>query len=592
RKNLYFLDPGKSRLTLFRLPDGQPLPIKDLFVYGLYEDKEGQLWIGTRNDGLFVLDQKRTSYSHFSHSDRDPESLINGSHLRSIVQAKDGKIWISTQNGISIFDPKTRKFNNCLMNTLQRSGITKRWVNGIVQDTLGRMWLTIDGQGLLKVEEKPENHFDFKLFDTRSGINDPAMGKMARDQYGNIWLINYGLIHINPYNETFHLFNEYNGLSDNVSVDESIYVDPEGTIYLGREGKFETKDFTEIDFSGWDIKLILESIEVNGKNIPLTAGMGDKQTILLKANQNNLTFGYGAICFRDPDQVLFQYMLEGFDRNWIMAGTGRSARYTNLSPGTYTFRYKLLNREGVQNNERSLKIVIKPFFWQTWWFIATVSVVLLLIAWVLFRYRVRQLIKVERLRTRIATDLHDDIGSTLSSISILSDLLSRETSNPKSLQMVGNISKNSRQMLEKIDDIIWVVNPTNDRFQNLSLRIREYAIPLFESKQMLFEILIDEKLSTLKLAMDVRRNIYLIAKEAINNLVKYSACKKARILFREHDPELFLEISDDGKGFDVSSPTSRNGLKNMHARAKQINARLKIASSPGNGTTIELTIQM
>ena len=158
--------------------------------------------------------------------------------------------------------------------------------------------------------------------------------------------------------------------------------------------------------------------------------------------------------------------------------------------------------------------------------------------------------------------------------------------------MLGTIGDNAHKMLEKIDDIIWVVNPTNDKFQNLGLRIREFAIPLFESKNIKPEIRFDKQMNTLQLSMEVRRNIYLIAKEAINNILKYSECRSVKILFRQESPGLIMEISDDGKGFNTDALTSRNGIKNMKLRAGQINSVLEIKSSPGNGTQIKLTVKL
>lgn len=196
------------------------------------------------------------------------------------------------------------------------------------------------------------------------------------------------------------------------------------------------------------------------------------------------------------------------------------------------------------------------------------------------------------MRTRIANDLHDDIGSTLSSISILSEILSKHLDHPNSAEMINKIGNNAHSMLESMDDIIWAVNPANDKFQNLGLRIREYAIPLFESRNISFHIQFPDSLATMHLSMELRRNIYLIAKEAVNNLVKYSQSETAIIEVFEHNSMLTLNILDNGVGFDSALPSSRNGLRNMHYRAGQINAELQIESSSGNGTKIQLRVRV
>jgi signal transduction histidine kinase len=284
--------------------------------------------------------------------------------------------------------------------------------------------------------------------------------------------------------------------------------------------------------------------------------------------------------------------MEGYDKAWIMAGTGREARYTNLPPGKYRFAFQVSNRGIWLDQESSMWIVIRPFFWKTWWFISLVVAVAGFILFSIYRYKVRELLRLERLRTRIATDLHDDVGSTLSSISILSDILAQQVENPQSAKMLGTIGANAHKMLEKIDDIVWVVNPTNDKFQNLGLRIREFAIPLFESKNIQSEIRFDKQMNTLQLSMDVRRNIYLIAKEAINNAVKYSECTSVKINFRQAHPGIIMEIADDGKGFFPEATTSRNGIKNMKLRAGQIHSVIEIKSAPGAGTHITLMVNL
>jgi signal transduction histidine kinase len=158
--------------------------------------------------------------------------------------------------------------------------------------------------------------------------------------------------------------------------------------------------------------------------------------------------------------------------------------------------------------------------------------------------------------------------------------------------MIGKIGIYARNMLESMDDIIWAVNPSNDKFQNLGLRIREYAIPLFESKEINFKILFPEQIALLHLPMEIRRNVYLIAKEAINNLVKYSECTFATIKFKEHSSILIMEIKDNGKGFNTETISNRNGLKNIKRRASQINANLEIVSAEEEGCSVSLHLKI
>jgi two-component system, NarL family, sensor histidine kinase UhpB len=213
------------------------------------------------------------------------------------------------------------------------------------------------------------------------------------------------------------------------------------------------------------------------------------------------------------------------------------------------------------------------------------------VIYIVYRYRLRQALAVERMRTRIATDLHDEVSSTLSGISILSDIISNQVSEPKLHSMSRHIGVNASKMMEKIDDIIWIVNPSNDRFDNLGLRIREFAIPLFESANIRFEFEFDENLNRLQIPMDIRRNLYLICKEAINNLVKYANCTETQVRFLYDGKGLSMMVRDNGTGFNPQMQTSRNGLRNMRNRAAAIQAEIQIFSQPGLGSTISLYLK-
>jgi len=193
------------------------------------------------------------------------------------------------------------------------------------------------------------------------------------------------------------------------------------------------------------------------------------------------------------------------------------------------------------------------------------------------------------IRSQIASDLHDDMGSTLSSIHIFSELLRKPGANSDVL--LTKIEENAKDTLEALDDIIWLVKPSNDKFSNLSMHISQYAIPLFEGKNIEFDIQFPEAISELPLPMETRRNIFLIVKESINNLVKYSQCTKALIKAEYVGDDILFTVKDNGKGFDPEMPTNRSGVKNLRSRAKQINAHLTINSAAGNGTEITLLVK-
>ena len=203
--------------------------------------------------------------------------------------------------------------------------------------------------------------------------------------------------------------------------------------------------------------------------------------------------------------------------------------------------------------------------------------------------RNRSLQRELEIRSQIASDLHDDMGSSLSSIHIFSELLRKSGSN--SHDLLSKIEANAKDTLEALDDIIWLVKPSNDKFSNLSMHISEFSIPLFESKNIAFEIDFPDAISEIPLPMETRRNIFLIIKESVNNLIKYSECSKASIRAFRDQGDLCFVVKDNGKGFDPLKLTNRNGIKNLKARANQIHADIQINSAPGQGTEIILVVK-
>ncbi|MBK9983020.1 MAG: tetratricopeptide repeat protein [Saprospiraceae bacterium] len=223
-----------------------------------------------------------------------------------------------------------------------------------------------------------------------------------------------------------------------------------------------------------------------------------------------------------------------------------------------------------------------------YYFIA--GIVTLLLFFILFykNYQTKQLLKLQTLRNRIAIDLHDDVGSTLSSITIFSELAKQQSN--EAIHLLDNISESSRKMLESMADIVWTINPENDNFEKIIWRMRSFAYELLRAKNIDFEFTADENVARLKLPMEVRKNLYLIFKEAINNMVKYAGADRAFFSINGTKNNLTMVIRDNGKGFDVNQPSEGNGLKNMKKRAEEIGGKLLIDSGAGKGTTIQFLL--
>ncbi len=200
--------------------------------------------------------------------------------------------------------------------------------------------------------------------------------------------------------------------------------------------------------------------------------------------------------------------------------------------------------------------------------------------------------RMQHIRNKIAQDLHDDIGSTLSSISILSDLALRENPGSHTIETMTEIKDNSILLMERMDDIVWSINPRNDSLENLLIRVRHFATTLFEAKGVDYSIGIQKNIHEVRLPMDYRQHIYLILKEAINNLVKYADATQAWLEVQFDTRHLVLVVRDNGRGFDTGAQNAGNGITGMRRRAELMNARVSIISAPGEGTSIQLRVDL
>jgi two-component sensor histidine kinase len=339
-----------------------------------------------------------------------------------------------------------------------------------------------------------------------------------------------------------------------------------------------------------DFRLFNKSVVVGDSAQVLDSTIESKRKIVLDHDQNAILFTFSGLSFSHPENNQYAYMLEGFDKDWIHTDAShRFASYTNLDPDKYTFKVKASNNDGVWNdNPATLTIIITPAWWQTWWFKALVIIAIAGIVYSIYRYRLQQAIKMQTMRNNIASDLHDDIGSTLSSISYYTAAIKKQVkeTNPDAISLLDKMENASADTVNAMSDIVWATNPSYDKGADLLNRMQPYASELCSIKNIQLEFESDKSFENAKLNMSVRKNIFLIFKEAVNNAVKYSGCNKLSVRLSRNE----MQIKDNGKGFDVQSDFAGNGLKNMRQRAREIKALLQIIPEEGKGCSIVLKL--
>jgi len=299
-----------------------------------------------------------------------------------------------------------------------------------------------------------------------------------------------------------------------------------------------------------------------------------QQHLITSQQKQSLLFKENEVSLLNSEKQLQQLELQNNEKELAVQRAEAEKKQNQLS---------LLNKEkDIQSLQIKKQKQVKTYL------LAGLVLFCILSFFVYWNYRTRQQLKLQTLRNKIASDLHDDVGSTLSSISIFSQMAQEQSK--EVIPLLETIQESSHKMLDAMADIVWTIKPENDQFEKIILRMKSFAYELLGAKNIDFEFIAEDEVSKMKLPMEVRKNLYLIFKEATNNMVKYAQANKAMFAIRGEKNNLVMMIKDNGKGFDINKSSEGNGLKNMKRRANEIGADLVIDSHPGNGTTIQLRI--
>lgn len=520
------------------------------------------------------------------------------SFLNSTFEDSNGQLWFSTNLGLLRFDTLSKRWKIFKNNPSDASSLSSDIVFSVCpdpHDPVNTLWVGTNGRGLNRMDIRTGK---CKRYDEADGLPNNVVYGLLNDDMGNLWIsTNQGLSCFNLKRETFRNYTDEDGLMGNEFNRGQFYRSSRGVLFFGgvdgitwfnpREILASAQSPGYMSITGFS--LYNKTIDFKRDSSLFQQAIQYTKSITLSASQNMFTIEFALLQFSGADKKRYQYLLEGFDQNWIDNGSKNSATFTNLDPGEYTFRVKGRNSDGVWSaNSAELRIVVLTPWYASWWFTALWCLSLVASLYGFYRYRLAQSLRVISMRNRIASDLHDEIGSTISSISVYSDILEDKLPDAEMKQIAARISNSSRNILVVMSDIVWSINPKNDRFDNVILRMKSFAHEVLEAQEKTVYFESDPKLDELRMQMNDRKNFYLIFKEALNNVVKYADAKHVWIQISLHGNELRFLIRDDGVGFDLTEKKEGNGLLNMQRRSRDLNGELIIRSEPGKGTEVNL----
>jgi ligand-binding sensor domain-containing protein/anti-sigma regulatory factor (Ser/Thr protein kinase) len=543
-------------------------------------------WIGTFGGGLNYFRYPYSDNIEFNKFVNIPgdEKSLSDNRVYSVLRTKDGAIWAGTfGGGLNKLDAAAGTFKRYTNDPDDPSSLSHDRVMAVYEDSKGRIWISTYGGGLNLFDRSTEK---FKIYTRKQGLASDVLYGVIEDNDGNLWIsTDNGLFKFYPDSERFLHFDLVDGLQSHEFSGGAYFKSDEGEIYFGGINGVNYFFPDSISENDHIPPIVISSVKITGEQY-----YGEVNELHLAYDQNILTFEFAALDFTNPANNHYEYVLEGLETEWQSADARyRIANYTNLSPGTYYFKVKGSNNDEVWNTEAAvIKIVISPPFWKEWWFLFMALLMAGLTIYYLSTIRIRNLLTIEKLKTKLAADLHDNIGAGLTEISILSELAVNDLSTlPDNYSgKLHNISETARQLIDNMSDIVWVVNPKRDSLNDLIIRLKDAYADLLSGMGISLKTFNIEKIEDVKLPMEYKQNLFMILKEGINNSIKHSYCKKITIEANLRNDIIEIIIKDDGIGINESAIESGNGLKNIEARARALGAKVKWRSVKGSGTTL------
>lgn len=562
--NLYNYNPELDTLIVYPIP-AKKKKVEYRLISDWYQNDEGNWWLAT-TQGLFFLHTETKEWRTFQYESDNETSL---------------------------------SFDVCLS------------VHPDPNEPDKFLWVGTEGGGLNKLNLVTE---EFTRYTTENGLPNNVVYGILADNHNHFWIsTNNGLCQFNPSTEDVVNYSTEDGLPGNEfnryecsqsQTGEFYFGGTRGQLHFNPEDFYAEKKSSKLIIN--DLLLFNQPVTYTEKSeatddFVLAKPIQDLNHITFEPEHDMITFSFAVMDLTSPSKNQFKYRLIGLQENWILSGTKNEATFTNLAPGDYTLQVLGSNsRNAWTEQPTTLKITVLSPWYATTWFRALLLFLFASVLYGLYRQRVNQLLREEKMRNRIAQDLHDEIGSTLSSISLFSTVLEKTLqSNPeKAKPILQRITESCNQMMESMNDMVWTIKADNDNFRDVVNRMRSFAVNMTEPKNINLIFQSDEKTENLTLDMETRKNIYLLFKEAINNAVKYANCTEIQVSVSVKNSVLELNIVDNGDGFDVDSTAQNktslggNGIKGMHTRAKEINAEFNINSVKNSGTTLIMRLEI
>ncbi|HEV7332296.1 MAG TPA: two-component regulator propeller domain-containing protein [Flavisolibacter sp.] len=542
------------------------------------EDEKGNLWLATQSGRLLKWDGKQFTLM-----------LDIGTIIYKIFFDKEGLIWLATQEkGLYCLDTDGKRIIRHYTADGSKTGLyanTGRDIEQLNDSTI------VYAAGALNFINKKRGTVQLLRFE--DGLPSNNVLRLRTDTSGHLWFITpNGLSRYNPRNNRITTYSSRDGINVADQTVSADYRTKNNYLLFGGDNALLLFQPANLASNQTPPDVVITDFKLFNQFLPVDSLLQQDQ-IKLAADQNSFSIYFSSLSYQQNNRLTYYFKLDGVDKDWIVSDGNNFRNYSLLPPGDYAFQVYAENIDGVRSPAITrLHIVITPPFWQTSWFVGVLVGLIIAAIYYLHNLRIQRLLAMEKLRSRVARDLHDDMGSTLSTINILSSMAKSKmhTDAVKTATYLSKISDNSQRMMEAMDDIVWSIKPANDSMQRVVARMREFATNILEAKDISLHFKVDESVYQLKLNMEARRDFFLLFKEALNNAAKYSKGSDVWIEINTKNKVLSLLVKDNGTGFNVAATDEGNGLGNMQKRATSLKGKLHIHSQEGRGTAVRLLL--
>jgi ligand-binding sensor domain-containing protein/signal transduction histidine kinase len=585
---------------LYRFHNGQPQGVDggglvQHTINAIHQDRAGRLWFGSAGG---LLQWENESWRLFTAADG-----LASSNITALADDRQGTLWIGTALGV-------HRFRNGAMTPLT-DGAPAGNVSGLLVDRDDVLWVTTPG-GLGRRADGAWTHYT-----TRQGLLSDALGYLIEDDLGNLWIgSRAGLLRVPKEPLTQFAKGAVQsiecvayGKGDGLPTRECTFGSQPGAwrgsghrLWFSTSKGVALLDTTQFRPNTNPPPVRIEAVLVDDRPAMVSSNL------VIQPGDQRLELSYVSLNLGAPEQARFRYRLEGHEENWIDAGNTRVVGYSKLPPGNYRFRVTAANEDGVWNpGGASLAITVLPPFWRTWWFMAASALFAIgAVAGSVHYFStqrlgrelavMRQQEALERERARIARDIHDQVGASLTQVALLGELVETDKDSPADVEEhAQQICQTARETTRALDEIVWTVNPQNDTLDGLVNYICKYAQDYLAVAGVRYRFEMPPHLPPFPIAPDVRHNVFLASKEAVTNVVRHARATGAWIRLKLDPASFTIEIEDNGRGLgglDPEAAKRRHGLSNMRKRMEDVGGTFELGPGAEGGALVRLVVPL